>query len=839
MNANLWKGKIITDLEFKEKFEAQLEFFSFWTKPPLSHVVLFDVVEKMQNELISKGSFYHKLVRDLESRKDITSEEIEFSMSGLIDFLSIDQLRIKLKRELGSEHPFELKRYSARDDQFEAWYPLGILAHVTPNNSPLLSVLGVLEGLLSGNVNLLKLARRDSQFAAIFYEKMCELDATGTVKDYVYIAKISSSDKEYLKKFLSIADAISAWGGEESVQSIRELSSRGTRIVEWGHKISFAYITKSKKNDKKIFRKLAEEICLNEQMACSSPQCVYIEDENFLGLQNAALLLAVALDEVSPKVKRIMPGIQEMAELTVTKEQVRLKSLNEESALVESKNRDWRIYVENNPGLNSSPLFRTIWLKPMPRKNLINQLRPLKLYLQTAGVACEQSEIESLSRDLFMAGVQRIRAVGEMTDSYIGEPHDGVYALERYCQRINFSDSKLEKLMKNKFSFEDLDSKTSPRRGAIMEKNDFQNQKVEDRYSDLFFYSGGSSGEPKLSVFTYEDYHRQMELAAEGLYAAGLDPKNDRCMNLFYAGSLYGGFTSFFTILEKLNAVHFPMGASTDFDLVAKTIVKNRVDTLLGMPSYLIQLLNEKKEMFKGYGGIKKIYYGGEHFSEAQRIYLNKEFGVQIIRSASYGSVDAGPLGFQCEFSKGGIHHLHEKLHFLEIVDLEKDTPVNDGDIGRLLFTSKVRHGQKIERYAIGDVGKKLNGACECGRKGTRFELLGRHGDVFRIGTTFLSYQKFQKILLDKLNFAGSMQLHLFPGDGAKKEKLKIQIENVFNDSHTAAELTQLFFNEYSDLKMVVKDDLVLDFEVEILDRSALHFSSNTGKLKSVIDHRI
>jgi hypothetical protein len=42
-----------------------------------------------------------------------------------------------------------------------------------------------------------------------------------------------------------------------------------------------------------------------------------------------------------------------------------------------------------------------------------------------------------------------------------------------------------------------------------------------------------------------------MELAAEGLYAAGLEPKNDRVMNLFYAGSLYGGFTSFFTILEK------------------------------------------------------------------------------------------------------------------------------------------------------------------------------------------------------------------------------------------------------------------------------------------------
>lgn len=66
-------------------------------------------------------------------------------MNALIEFLSVDQLRIKLKRELGSEHPFELKRPSSRGNQFEAWYPLGTLVHVTPNNSPLLGVLGVME----------------------------------------------------------------------------------------------------------------------------------------------------------------------------------------------------------------------------------------------------------------------------------------------------------------------------------------------------------------------------------------------------------------------------------------------------------------------------------------------------------------------------------------------------------------------------------------------------------------------------------------------------------------------------------------------------------------------
>ncbi|MBY0416040.1 MAG: hypothetical protein K2Q18_17850, partial [Bdellovibrionales bacterium] len=385
MSANLWNGKIISDADFKSSFEKNVSNSAFWVKPPLSNYVLFDVVKKIQTELLKKEIFYKTLVQDLKSREDITVDEIELSMQGLIDFLSVDQLRIKLKRELGSEYPFELKRQSSKEGQFEAWYPLGTLVHVTPNNSPLLGVLGLMEGLLSTNVNVLKLARKDSAFAAIFYEKLCALDSTQTIKDYIYIAKISSREKDYLKQVLGLADVISAWGGEESVQSIRELAPRGVRIVEWGHKISFSYITQIKKEDPNVLRKLAYEICLNEQMACSSPQCVYIEDANFLELQNTAKLLSQALSEVSPTIKRILPQGAEMAEITVTKEQVRLKSILGESLLVESSAHDWRIYIENNPGLNSSPLFRTIWLKPMPRNKMIEHLRPLKTYLQTAG----------------------------------------------------------------------------------------------------------------------------------------------------------------------------------------------------------------------------------------------------------------------------------------------------------------------------------------------------------------------------------------------------------------------------------------------------------------------
>ncbi|MGZ3808949.1 MAG: hypothetical protein ACXVCE_12760, partial [Bacteriovorax sp.] len=53
------------------------------------------------------------------------------------------------------------------------------------------------------------------------------------------------------------------------------------------------------------------------------------------------------------------------------------------------------------------------------------------------------------------------------------------------------------------------------------------------------------------------------------------------------------------------------------------------------------------------------------------------------------------------------------------------------------------------------------------------------------------------------------------------------------------AELMKTLVAEYADLHEVVMKDLVLDFEIELTNRDGLVFSPSTGKLRSVIDHRI
>ncbi|MBX9721893.1 MAG: hypothetical protein K2X81_10900, partial [Candidatus Obscuribacterales bacterium] len=529
------------------------------------------------------------------------------------------------------------------------------------------------------------------------------------------------------------------------------------------------------------------------------------------------------------------PGAQEQAEITSQVELCRLESCLGLTDLIEAKNSSWRILIDYSSVLKASPLFRTIWVKPIERQKLVQTLRPFRHFLQTAGLACKLDSMSELSEALVQSGVLRITLCGEMLESYSGEPHDGVFALQRYSRKIGaqraddldgistFADLRLPKFKAAKV--------------PIMGKEDFQNLSVDADYPQLFFKSGGSSGDPKLSLFNYTDYHYQMDAAANGLFAAGLEPATDRCMNLFFAGGLYGGFVSFFTILETLKAIQFPMAGHPDLSMVAETIVSKKCNALLGMPSYIIQLFAQNEELFRKHKVVDKIFYAGEHFNESQKRLFQKEFGVKIIRSAGYGSVDAGPIGYQCTHCTGAVHHLHSRLHILEILDLESDKAATPGEAGRVVLSSLARHGQKIERYDIGDIARIVPEDCKCGRRGPRFELLGRHGDVFRIASAYFNYAKFAQILIEHFEHAGELQIALRPGKGVSKEEIHLTLSQVQHISPDQIKSTIL--DNYEDLHEIVRIEGLLDIAITHANADQFERAPGSGKLRRIIDERI
>ncbi|GAA0491719.1 acyl-CoA reductase [Streptomyces stramineus] len=757
-------------------------------------------------------------------------------LAELAAFLGRDALTRKLRRELGGTAPQRLTRPDAKETVYEAWAPVGLVAHIAPGNAATVAPLSLVEGLLAGNVNILKTSSGDTLLAQHLLAELAALDPTGALAERIVVLRFSSSRQEWLRLMCAPADAVAVWGGEAAVEGVAAHVPAGCRLVEWGHKISFAYLTRDAWQDPKALEALAADVCVFEQQACSSPQVVYLDtedtDEVFAFAERFAAVLAAVPPAQGAGAEALDPA--EEAELTTTELIARLEEHLGLTRVLAAPDGSWRVLADTRPALTASPLHRTVWVKPLPRKQLIPTLRPMRRYLQTAGLAGSRADIAELSGTVLAAGATRVTPLGAMTAGYSGEPHDGVYALQRYSRRVAV---QADERFTTTACLDDLARPVEfpAPTGPLVDKTDVQqlNHHVDRRDAELYFRSGGSTGSPALSLFSYDDYDTQMHAAARGLQAAGYDPAHDRTANLFFCGGMYGSFISFFSILERLGGVQMPIAAGTDHRATAEMLVAYEVDTLFGMPSYLWQLLHEEGDRLRAYGGIRKIFYGGEHFTDEQRRTLTETFGIEVIRSITYGSTDLGPLGYQCAESDGSVHHLHADLHTLEILDVGADRPVEPGETGRLVFTTRARRGQSLGRYVIGDLGRALPGRCPCGSHAPRFELLGRLGDVMRVGTFFLNYRRFVAIAGEELRHSGELQVVL--SGGGAREELTLRMER--SADLRLPEARAVFLTAYPELRTAVEERL-LDFSVEAVDGADLDRTPASGKLRTVVDTR-
>ncbi|MEU6172438.1 acyl-CoA reductase [Streptantibioticus parmotrematis] len=828
---HLWQGEFVDDEEAGRRLASLADLAGRVLARPLPTDVVLGACETIATALADPAD-------PLRARlaAHLAADDADATLGELAAALARPALERKLRRELGGPRPERLTRPDARQTVYEAWAPVGLLTHVAPGNAAAVAPLSVVEGLLAGNVNVLKTSGSDTALALDLLAALGTADPSGLIAERVIALRFPSSREQWLRALCEHADAVAVWGGDDAVAAISRLAPPGCRVVEWGHRISFAYLTRDAAADDTVLDALARDVCRFEQQACSSPQIVYLDTEEDAEVFAFADRFAERLAKVSDAHPAPPVGTAERAEVTTTELVARLEGHLGLTKVIAAEDGSWRVLADVRPAPAASPLHRSVLVKPLPRHALTGTLRPMRRYLQTAAIGGGRADVAELSRAVFAAGVTRVTPVGGMLDGYAGEPHDGVYALQRYSRRVGVRVEDPEFR-----AVPCLDDLVAPPvlppapTGPLLGKAGVQRalETLDAEHAHLYFRSGGTTGAPALSVFTCDDYDNQMRAAALGLIAAGFDPARDRAANLFFCGGMYGSFISFFSILERLNATQIPMAAGPDHAVVAEALVAYRADTVFGMPSYLWQLFHAEGERLRAYGGVRKVFYGGEHFTAEQRRVLTEEFGVEVIRSAAYGSTDLGPLGYQCEAAEGSVHHVLTDLHTLEVLDRHEDRPVPPGEPGRLVFTSRARSGQRLERYEIGDLGREVAGRCPCGSRTPRLELLGRYGDVVRVGTYFFNYRRFVTAAQERLGYHGEVQLLLDAGGGG--ERLTVRLDERYAADVSAAR--EAFTGDMEELAAAEAEGL-LAFEVVTAGVDAFERTATSGKLRTVVDRR-
>ncbi|MBN2222225.1 MAG: hypothetical protein JW708_08410 [Vallitaleaceae bacterium] len=393
--------------------------------PPLDCEIVISAME-----CLLKESHLHAYDQELIASGIPTWKTHQF-MEAILASTHQEALRTKIQRELGEE----INLWSEIEEGvFERRIPLGVLLHIGAGNVIALSALSVLEGLISGNINILKLPSYEGGISLRLLEDLVRIEPR--LAPYIYVFDISSKETKILTFLGNIADAAVVWGSDEAIMGIRKIAPPTLKIIEWGHKLSFAYFAVMNKYDEFIYH-LAEEICKSDQQFCSSPQCIFLETDSEQALHDFGQKLIHSLKQASNKFPASTRSIHEQAEITWTKEMVKMNSLHDGQYLFEDDSKDYSVLIDPKAKLRTSPLFRNIWLMPIERKNMMSIIRPHYGHLQTVGLACEMKDLEELSELFYKAGVNRVTSISNMSTTYIGEPHDGKPTLLQYTRKVS------------------------------------------------------------------------------------------------------------------------------------------------------------------------------------------------------------------------------------------------------------------------------------------------------------------------------------------------------------------------------------------------------------------
>lgn len=287
---------------------------------------------------------------------------------------------------------------------------------------------------MTGNINILKLPHNDNGLSMKIIMELIEL--APVLRDYIYVFDTPSNDTDTLKKLAGLCDGIVFWGGEAASSAVRQFAPIGVKLIEWGHKLSFVYISGFQNRERELTA-LAEHIMSTKQLLCSSCQVIYIDTDDADELQSFCEAFLPYLSEAANKYPKNSIGTA--AEISLLQYTDRLERI----AAGLPENRVYRsggisLTACEDHGLELSYLYGNCLVKRLPEAALISELRKKKGFLQTAGLICPDDKRPSLTEVLLKSGIVKLTHPENMSENFCGEAHDGEYPLRRYIRVTNY-----------------------------------------------------------------------------------------------------------------------------------------------------------------------------------------------------------------------------------------------------------------------------------------------------------------------------------------------------------------------------------------------------------------
>lgn len=373
---------------------------------------------------------------------------------------------------------------------------------------------------------------------------------------------------------------------------------------------------------------------------------------------------------------------------------------------------------------------------------------------------------------------------------------------------------------------------------AFWQANTFEMNRVLTGPIDngIVFKSGGTTSEPKFSVYSNADWKAFTRAFGWGMLAGGIET-GEKIANIFYGGELYASFLFITRSVEEAGAgIVFPVAGSAPLEVMIKIIDGYQINTIAGLPGTCMKLA-EKVQAAGTRLAVQKILYGGEPvFADQIRIFGEVFPGVRI-QSIGIASVDGGELGFADSSCDVGEHRCFNST-LVELID-DDGKPITDTGVpGEMHVTNLQRRLMPIIRYPSGDRAVWMESEGTANRK---YKLLGRSGYAARIGPVELTSAPVEKALHREYGnkAVAGWQIIVRHENMLDWATIRIALENPGREEDACTEkIIEAVYRERPMYLEEVEAGHIGALKVEWVHADGLACNTRTGKIPKIVDLR-
>lgn len=388
------------------------------------------------NWLDPEFPFRQKLIQEGPAETGFSLEVLMSGLDRMFRQWTPENFEFWLIQEFGHVERFDYlaaNRAESRENKAAMAQGPRLITHITSGNIPVPAIMSMVTGMLVRSAQFVKCASGASYVPRLFAHSLYQHDPK--LAACIEIAEWKGGHDKVEDILFRKSDVLTVTGSEKALNAIRQRVPGHTRLLEYGHKVSFGFISRKALSGlslKRLVKQAARDVMDWDQHGCLSPHVFYVQHKGIVPPEKFAEMLAEELEKNRLAYPRSPLAVEEAAAIRTRRSfyEIRAATSKDTVHYFSQDGTEWSVIFEEEIRFQNSCGNRFIYVKGVHSlEEALHGAEPIQHHISTIALGAADDEAEELAAEIARWGASRICPIGKMQSPPLHWRHDGRPAL--------------------------------------------------------------------------------------------------------------------------------------------------------------------------------------------------------------------------------------------------------------------------------------------------------------------------------------------------------------------------------------------------------------------------